>query len=100
MIRVKISSSGKTQRLWIRGHASYGPAGGDIVCAGVSAVAYALLGYLANCAPDSRVTEKPGELRVVCRAGEKALCGFEMARAGMELIAEKYPGYVMVENGM
>ena len=92
MIRVKISSSGKTQRLWIRGHASYGPAGGDIVCAGVSAVAYALLGYLADCAPDCHVTEKPGELRVVCRGDEKAQCGFEMARAGIGMIAEKYTG--------
>ena len=40
---------GGRHHLHISGHAGYAAPGEDIVCAGISAIGYALMGYLRNC---------------------------------------------------
>ena len=52
MIRVRFDGAQMT----VSGHAGYAPAGRDIVCAAVSALVYALAGYLEETGQAERVT--------------------------------------------
>lgn len=92
-IRHKVYES-TLHRLSIKGHADYGPHGGDIVCAGVSALTYALLGSVEElggkivyCRADS------GDVKLVCYGADDA---FAMALTGFRQIEEKYPQNVEV----
>lgn len=94
MIRVRHDQAGDLHRLTVTGHADYGPHGADIVCAGVSALTYALLasaeklgGDMIGCRADS------GDVECVCRGGDGA---FMVALCGMKEIARKYPQHVEV----
>ena len=94
MIRVRHDQAGDLHRLTVTGHADYGPHGADIVCAGVSALTYALLasaeklgGHIVYCNAES------GNVKIVCYNADSA---FEVALTGLELIAEKYPQNVEV----
>lgn len=79
----------------IYGHAGYAEAGKDIVCAGVSAIGYALLGFLRNTdCKGLRVITDSGNLAVSCKGGERVSAAFEMAYIGLLQIAQKYPQYV------
>lgn len=94
MIRVRHKKAGDLHRLTVKGHASYGPHGADIVCAGVSALTYALLASaekLGGEILDHRADS--GDLEILCRGGDSA---FEVALTGLKLIAEKYPQNVEV----
>lgn len=48
MITSKFSRSGSGLRMTVCGHAGHSASGNDIVCAAVSGLVYALIGYLAN----------------------------------------------------
>lgn len=97
MIRVNYAKDGDRHKLSVQGHAGHGPPGGDIVCAGVSALSYALLGYLlqAEC-PVVEAKADSGDLLLICEDGEMVRGAFDMALMGYLQIAKKYPRNVDV----
>ena len=82
--------------LYIIGHAGYAAAGEDIVCAGISAIGYALMGYLRSCpeAEDLRCSEESGRMILSCGEQTQVDAAFEMAVIGLALIERQYPQYV------
>lgn len=87
--------AGERNTLTVIGHAGYAPHGSDIVCAGVSAITFALIGYLSNRADDPCVSVENGEVLVSCNGEDNA---FEMALTGYKQHSEKYPQYVEVHT--
>lgn len=87
-------------KLDICGHADYNP-GEDVVCAGVSSIAFALLGYLENhrkdMTPESGWSWDHGDVQVQVRGGEALEAVFQMALIGLMQIAKKYPNHVRCE---
>ena len=87
-------------RVIIEGHANYAPEGQDIVCASVSSLLYALIGYLRTCGD--------GRCRVhkLKKGYAEMSCSFEceeflrMACIGILQISEQYPECVRVHNGI
>ena len=101
MIEIVLSSQGEEHRLTMTGHADYCP-GNDIVCAGASAIAYALLGYLHNAGEHlgEMVEERvlPGDLRVDCLGDEMVGECYKMALIGFLQLEAAYPDYVDVAH--
>lgn len=97
MLRVRYRTDGNAHALTLMGHANYDETGRDIVCAGASAIVYALLGWLENHDDDIEFINsnvEPGETWVTCEGGEKTATAFEMARIGLEQLATAYPDHV------
>jgi uncharacterized protein YsxB (DUF464 family) len=87
------------RELRMEGHAGYN-AGNDIVCAGCSALAYALLGWIANNAESVSVDEASDRegLVTVCASGDERFgAAFDTAVIGLSQIAKRYPDNVRVE---
>lgn len=94
MIRAKYSTDGSAHSLIMTGHAHYDEEGRDIVCAGASAIVYALLGWLENNSEDLEYVNTNvarGETWVNCEGGKDTAAAFEMAVIGLEQIADRYP---------
>ena len=101
MIRVRYRRNEFAHSLLVVGHAGYSDEGKDIVCSGVSAVVYALLGFLHN-SPDreDRLTASvdSGETMIFWRGtGADITAAFHMALIGLAQIAQKYPDNVSME---
>ena len=97
MITVNYDRNGDTHTLEVRGHARYADKGDDIVCAGVSAIVYALLGWLENKyvnEADINLDDDKGEIKIVCDGGEDIATVFYMTAIGLEQIAMTYPAHV------
>ena len=96
MIEAEFSRSKIGFSLAVGGHAEYSSGGGDIVCAAVSGIVYALAGYLVNECEGAVI----GALRSGCAAIE---CGFDgenamrMAYIGLLQLALTYPDHVRVK---
>lgn len=98
MIKITYSRQGSRHCLTVRGHAGYGEQGKDIVCAGVSALTQALLGWLGDnrhrcrllCGP----VAQPGFLHIGCAGGKETAAVFSMTAAGCGQLAEAYPDHV------
>lgn len=88
MIRVRAGE----RRITVSGHAGYAPTGQDIVCAAVSALTYALAGYLEETGQAARSDIRRGYADIEGAEG----CGaaFALVRCGMEQLAAAYPGCV------
>lgn len=88
MIRVRAGE----RRITVSGHAGYAPVGQDIVCAAVSALTYALAGYLEETGQAARSDIRRGYADIEGAKG----CGaaFALVRCGMEQLAAAYPGCV------
>lgn len=88
-----------THYLSVIGHAGYAQTGQDIVCAGISAVSWALLGFLLNAEGDleevSQETEN-GRVVVLARGNQRIDTAFEMALIGYLQIEKQYPTNVEV----
>ena len=101
MIYINHRASEDVNTLTITGHAGYDDHGNDVVCAGVSAITYTLLGFLTNHLDDIESTDaqlEGGHVHIKCRGGgETAALAFEMAVIGIEQIAVKYPKHVTVD---
>lgn len=97
MIRAYISADKDGHILQVEGHAGYDAEGKDIVCAAVSAVAYSLLGYLANL-PGVRAdtTVNKGNLRVISGHGDNVHEAYRLTAIGLRQISEKYPEHVQI----
>lgn len=101
MITVYYAQEGGTHELTISGHAGYAEYGRDIVCAGVSALGYALLGYLEKCEDDVEEMEGPivecGNIYVSCTGNQNIATAFHMAVCGLKQIADSYPDHVDIQ---
>lgn len=101
MITVQYTNRGSMHELSVNGHAGYAEPGSDIVCAGVSAVTYALLGFLDANEGETRdlVTDvRNGAVTISCEGTERIRAAFEMSMIGYEQIAAMYQGYVLVNK--
>lgn len=100
MIIAKYDRDGETHTLSVNGHAGYADKGSDIVCAGVSAIVYALIGWLENNSEDTTfvsVDDSNGEAVIACEGDDKVSVAFYMAAIGIENIANTYPAHVSID---
>ena len=96
MIRINYCREGDRHRLAVDGHAGQAPRGHDIVCAGVSAISFALIGYLQQRETEAQISGGAGSLAIDCRGDERAASAFDMALCGWLQIAANYPHHVEV----
>ena len=101
MIRVAYFRNGNDHELSINGHAGYAEHGQDIVCAGVSAIAFALLGYLEECEDEVEELDGPivecGSIYISCTGNQNIATAFHMAVCGLKQIADSYADYVDIQ---
>lgn len=83
------------QRMTVQGHAEYAPHGKDIVCAAVSALAYALIGALEEDGLIRELVVRPGFMTVAAKKEDKA---FDVVRCGILQIAARYPQCVSIRK--
>lgn len=99
MTYVNFEQSWDSNTLSVSGHAGFSTEGNDIVCAGVSAVTYALLGWLEN-NRDSGIfvssDVQSGEVLIQAGRTKEADTAFEVALIGLLQIAQSYPDHVAV----
>ena len=96
MISIYVTKKASRYRLYLEGHADYAPTN-DIVCAAVSALTEALIGYAAEspACHHLRFSIKKGEAFLSCRGGLGA--GFDMILRAYQNIARLYPNHVRIE---
>ena len=90
MISININGN----KVTIKGHSGYAESGKDIVCGGVSALFYALYGYLVKrgCLKDWRAN--PGDSYITfSKEGREGLLMFT---EGVKMIEDTYPEFVKV----
>lgn len=98
MTRIDYSLNDGTHELAIQGHAGYDSEGRDIVCAAVSSICYALMGYLTNEGRGWSYDIGDGQLRFAAGASDRVDTAFDMALIGLMQIAQQYPGYVSINS--
>ena len=93
-------------RVTIEGHANSGDPGHDLVCAGVSALAYTLAANVGNLEARGIVRRptvvlEPGKAEIAAKAkpSHKATADltFQAVCVGFEVLAANYPQYVSYE---
>lgn len=95
MIDVYAEKDGDLFTLAVRGHAT----GSEEVCAGVSAIVYALAGWAENYAEaDVRTELESGDALVTFRGGSEAEAAFDMAVIGLQQIEAGHGRYICVRN--
>ena len=95
MTKVYSERDGNRYILSARGHSTGSPE----VCAGVSAILYALLGFLENC-PDKEIFYREtgsGHVTLDCQGGATVRAAFDMANIGLLQIQAKHPDYISVD---
>jgi len=101
MIKVQAGGDGDRRTLHMSGHAEYAT-GNDIVCAGCSAIAYALIGWIANSPEHMRdvdeMYEALGHVLISAQGDECFQAVFDMAVIGLAQIGRKYPENVELEK--
>ena len=97
MIRINYFRAGDEHKLAVMGHAGYAEHGRDIICAGVSAISFALLDYLQHSECEIKeASVADGEMRLICKGEDVVRSAYEMAVGGYRQIAESYPQYVEI----
>lgn len=106
MIRITYKEFPKegAMRLRAEGHAGYAPKGQDIVCAAVSTLMQALA-FSADCSEEGfAVASSSGPagtyLELQMKATPESRAKFELVTDGLELVAQLYPKFVMIDDGM
>ncbi len=100
MVRARYRVEDTTHTISVSGHANYDEYGKDIVCAGVSALVQALMGWIednydrADCI---NLNQKAGEVTISCDGGEELSAVFNMAYIGLAQIADSYPDHVQID---
>lgn len=100
MVKAKYTAVENTHTLVVLGHANYDEYGRDIVCAGVSALVQALIGwieenaYKADCVS---IDPKAGEVIVSCEGGEDIAAVFYMTAIGLLQLSDSYPDHVQID---
>lgn len=101
MVRAKYTVDENTHTLVVSGHANYDEYGRDIVCAGVSALVQALIGwieenhYRAECIS---IEHKAGEVIISCEGGDDIAAVFNMTAIGLMQIADSYGDHVQIDT--
>ena len=101
MIWVHYARGEGEHELTINGHAGYAEHGKDIVCAGVSAIAFALLGWLEN--NEEEITQldelmvDDGEVYIACAGSDNVNVAFQVALIGLIQISRQYPDHVTIQ---
>lgn len=104
MTTIKIKN-GEITKISITGHADYDP-GNDIVCAGISTLAYTMLNYLRQAEKNHWISgysyrEGPGDIRMEFKTHwmcvREITTTIDMFRTGMEMLESQYPDNVRVE---
>lgn len=106
MIRIQVlrDKEGFIWQFTIKGHSGFAQQGEDIVCAGVSAVAYTVVGALAELAGINSYTEKDGYMKCRIPVGvEENLKPciriiLETLVIGLKQIENEYREYVVIEE--
>jgi uncharacterized protein YsxB (DUF464 family) len=100
MVRATYTVDENTHTLTVTGHANYAEYGKDIVCAGISSIVQALIGWLEENyykAKNITVNPKEGEVIISCEGGEDIEAVFNMASIGLEQIADSYPSHMQID---
>ncbi len=99
MIDAEFSQMGDSLCLKICGHAAHPSLGGNIVCAAVSGIFYALLGYASNECRSLKINELcPGHADIECSGdGETAM---KLTYIGLLQIAATYPESISVKESV
>lgn len=100
MIKIKFEKREDIFSLSVKGHANFAEAGKDIVCAGVSAILYALIGFLKNNEEhieDKKIRADSGDACVFCVGDEKIQAAAELALIGFLQIEKQYENFISVE---
>ena len=98
MTHITITGGAGRWRFAAEGHATGAPE----ACAGVSALLYALAGWLRSGPPGVRAGEvelTPGRARVAFSGGAQAEAAAALVEVGLRQIARKYPQAVRVAEG-
>lgn len=90
MINICISNN----KVTIKGHSGYAENGKDIVCSGVSALFFALCGYLKKRGLAKDCKPNPGDSYITFNKEGKE--GLLMFTEGVKMIEENYPDHVKV----
>lgn len=100
MIDIQYERSDEGHALSITGHAGYAAHGEDIVCAGVSAITYALVGYIDSYGEDilTNYIMADGHVEIACGNDTSIDTAFAMACIGYSLIAREYTQFVSFTN--
>lgn len=98
MIDIRYIRTEAMHSLSITGHADYAEHGNNIVCAGVSAVTYALVGYLINYTKETEhhIKLESGLGTIMCYRNDNTDTAFDVAEIGYRLISHNYPNEVIV----
>lgn len=99
MVKASYESRDGYYRLALDGHADYKAAGEDIVCAGISALVYALMGFLEinrDKTSHQHIEYESGKVRIFAVGNEIIGGAFQMALTGLEMIANGYPKHLSV----
>lgn len=98
MTRVYAEKDGDRYQIFARGHATGSPE----VCAAISGILYALLGYVKNAQDGSTLAYSDrissGNVAIDFRGGESAEAVFDMAVIGLCQIEKSCPEYIHVET--
>lgn len=100
MVKARYTVEDNTHTLTVTGHANYAEYGKDIVCAGVSALVQALIGWIeenydkANCIS---VDAKNGEVIISCEGNDELSAVFNMTTIGLEQLSYSYPDHVQID---
>lgn len=100
MISARYEFQHDTHSLTVFGHAGYASQGSDIVCAGVSAIVQALIGWLENNAYNVEfisIDENGGEVLISCTHSEEIAAVFYMTAIGLDMISKEYPNHVQID---
>ncbi len=102
MIRANYTVEDNSHTLTVHGHANYGEYGKDIVCAGVSSLVQALIGWVENHPYDVEcdcisIDETNGEVFISCQGEKDTAAAFNLVATGLEQIALSYPDHVYID---
>lgn len=97
MTKIYAERDGDLYLISAQGHAT----GSVEVCAAISGILYALMGYVKNAADESAIIcsdqIRSGDVQFQFRGGPGAAGAFEMAVIGLMQIEAKYPEFIQVE---
>ena len=100
MIKVSITKkSGLITKVQAQGHSGYGPAGEDIICAGVSALLQALKIGLEELAGSELASIEDGFLACPVSPDSQAQFLARVIELSLTQMATAYPKYLQIERG-
>lgn len=100
MVRARYTVADTTHTMVVLGHANYAEYGKDIVCAGVSAIVQALIGWIEEHYEESgyiSIDTQGAEVIISCDGDESVAAVFNMASIGLEQLADSYPDHVQID---